>query len=94
MRATDRPVLGLTDDSIVNFNININPIYPVFLNAPYNAGTFDETVAVGTVVYSQVTARDGDLQVTTVELVLDLSSLFACFTVLQLPQLTHSCLLD
>ena len=65
VRATDRPVLGLTDDSIVNFNINISPIYPVFINAPYNAGTFDETAAVGTVLYNQVSARDADLQVTT-----------------------------
>lgn len=63
VRATDRPIRGLTDDAVVNFNVRLTPILPSFNTASYNAGTILETRPTGSTVYSLVSATDNDLQV-------------------------------
>ncbi|XP_070182145.1 protocadherin Fat 1-like [Littorina saxatilis] len=62
VRATDRPIRGLTDDAVVNFNVRLTPILPSFNTASYNAGTILETRPTGSTVYSLVSATDNDLQ--------------------------------
>lgn len=64
MQATDRPVQGLNDTTTVNFQVSMANTNPVFLNnPPYTVPQIAETVPVGTVVFSGVSARDADLQV-------------------------------